>query len=572
MDRSRSMGLVTRGCVLVGLLAAASGARGQEAPTPETLEPRAPEELGVGVGVTGRPGDPLPLSLTEAIALGVENNLDVEVVRHDPPIADLDHRAAWAVHEPVIDGGFQFASIESPRANPLQAGTGEMAINSQQRTLDGDLGISGLIPKLGWRWDVTYTGNETESDQPILVSLNPQFTADLTATFTLPIARGFLWGQEWVQVKTTGIGRGVALEQFRQQLMDTVREIEDAYWGVVARKQDLEVALKSLETARALLDQTRTQYEVGVVSRVEVTEAEAGVADREFRLIDAENNYRNTQDVLVDRILGRELRPGTQYEVVPQDAPDEYTELPVDVELASQRALELRPELDELRRQIEQQEVQVKFARNQRLPQVDLVGSVGFNGLSGRSRSPDEAIGLGGGDGDGAGQIAQSPTGPEFFDADDDFFKDEGADTHTIGFQVSIPLGNTQARSNHRLEELRLRRLGVQRMRLEQAIILEVRAATRDLRSALQGIRAAERAVDAAQEQLRAEQIRLEQGESTPFDVLEREEDLVEAENRLIGALEVYRNSVSALDRAQGTILRDRNVVVEEALRRPRSF
>lgn len=548
-------------------LALASAASGQGGRGEDPLRPLAPEQLGVGVGVTGRAGDPLPLSLANAIALGIENNLDVEVVRHDPPIADLDYRAAWALHEPVLDGGFSFASNESPRANPLQVEPGAAPEPiSQTRTLDGDIGLSALIPKLGWRWDVTYTGNETESDQPILFSLNPQFTADLTASFTFPIARGFLWGEEWVQVKTTGIGRGVALHQFRQQLMDTVREIEDAYWGVVARKQDLEVALKSLETARALLDQTRAQYEVGVVSRVEVTEAEAGMADREFRLIEAENDYRTTQDVLVDRVLGRKLRPGSQYEVVPEDAPEQYADLPVDVEVASQRALELRPELEVLRQQIDQQAIQVKFARNQRLPQVDLVGSVGFNGLAGRPRPP--APGDGDGDGGFGGDPAAGFVGQEFFDADDDFFTNEGADSHSVGFQVSIPLGNTRARSEHRLEKLRLRRLGVERVRLEQAIIVEVRAAIRDLRSALQGIRAAERAVDAAREQLRAEQIRLEQGESTPFDVLEREEDMVQAETALIAALEVYHNSVAALDRAQGTILRDRNVVVEKALRR----
>jgi len=88
----------------------------------------------------------------------------------------------------------------------------------------------------------------------------------------------------------------------------------------------------------------------------------------------------------------------------------------------------------------------------------------------------------------------------------------------------------------------------------------------RGLRSALEGIEAADRRVAAAREQLRAEQVRLELGESTPFAVLEREEVLVDAERQHTGALQTYHDSVSALDRAQGTILRDRGVVVEEAL------
>jgi outer membrane protein TolC len=92
-----------------------------------------------------------------------------------------------------------------------------------------------------------------------------------------------------------------------------------------------------------------------------------------------------------------------------------------------------------------------------------------------------------------------------------------------------------------------------------------VREAIRNLESALEGIEAAERRRVAAEEQLRAESIRLEYGESTPFDVLQREEDLVDAESQKILALQLYHTSITALDRAQGTILDNRNIVVEEA-------
>ena len=89
--------------------------------------------------------------------------------------------------------------------------------------------------------------------------------------------------------------------------MDTVQTTVNSYWGLVAARDRVRVAQKSLETARALLDQTRTQYEVGVVSQVEVVEAEAGVANREFELIRTANEYRNAQDSLIDAVLGREL-------------------------------------------------------------------------------------------------------------------------------------------------------------------------------------------------------------------------------------------------------------------------
>ena len=93
---------------------------------------------------------------------------------------------------------------------------------------------------------------------------------------------------------------------------------------------------------------------------------------------------------------------------------------------------------------------------------------------------------------------------------------------------------------------------------------LEVRRAVRGLKSTQEGIEAAERRTAAAAEQLRAERIRLQYGESTPFDVLQREEDFVEAESQLIVAFQSYRTSTTALDRAQGTILRSHNVAIDQ--------
>jgi outer membrane protein TolC len=131
---------------------------------------------------------------------------------------------------------------------------------------------------------------------------------------------------------------------------------------------------------------------------------------------------------------------------------------------------------------------------------------------------------------------------------------------------LSIPIPNTTARANVSKGELELRRANTNVRRVEQDIVKEVRDSVRNLTSALEDIEAAERFVAAAREQLRAERIRLEHGEATPFDVNQREDALVEAESRRIGALFVYHGSVTTLDRAQGTLLEDRSIVLDRAL------
>jgi outer membrane protein TolC len=333
--------------------------------------------------------------------------------------------------------------------------------------------------------------------------------------------------------------------------MDTVQEVEDAYWNLIATSEQKRVAQKSLETAKALLDQTETQYEVGVVSKVEVVEAEAGVADRDFNLIAADNRYRTAQDRLINLVLGTGLTADSTLHLEPTDHPKDYVTYHVDAEEATKRAFEQRPELKIADDAIERQKLELRFAKNGRLPGLDIQFTYGNRGLAG-TENPS---------------LAGGPIGiPEgnFGDTVDHYFSDNAADQITARAVLTIPIPNTAARSQVSQGELELRRITVQKRRLEQDIILEVRKAVRDLMSAQEGIEAAQRASEASAEQLRAERIRLEYGESTPFDVLLREEDFVEAESREIDAIQLYRLSVTGLSRAQGSILATRNIAIDQ--------
>jgi outer membrane protein TolC len=527
-----------------------------------------------GAPAASQPGaDVIPLSLHEAIALGIENNTNVQLIRYEPPISEYDYQAAWGAHDPTLFADYLYRSTNLPVASTF------FPAQFVERVGEGNVGFTGLVPRLGWTYDLSYNGTSTSTNS-LVQTLGKTYTTNLTARVNAPILKGAWWGGAWTAVELTNIGTGIALEEFRQRLMDIVGGpppgpllrpveqnlgIENAYWGLGARKQEFEVAVKSLETARELLRQAKAQYDVGVVSRVEVTEAEAGVADREFRLLIAENLYRNAQDELIDRVYGPRLTPTSELEIEPTDRPENYVTFTFDPDLSTQRAFERRPELAIAHQVVEQSEISLKFAKNESLPQLDLVASYGTHGLSGNQPNcsfqnilPD-------------GSCATPPTQPvgigtDYSNADRFWFEGNDNRIWTGGARFSIPIPNTTARSRVGIRELDLRRARTNVLRAEQDIVKEVREAVRNLKSALEGIEAAERAVAANAEQLRAEKIRLEHGESTPFDVLQREEDLVTAESQRITALRVYHGSVTALDRAQGTLLEDRGIVLDEAL------
>jgi outer membrane protein TolC len=525
--------------VLAWLVLPAPPGRAEEPPpSPATPSPLATPTLHGN----------LALSLREAIAMGLENNLNLEVQRHGPLIADEDYQIAWGSYDPEFYANAVWEDIETPNA---------IAINQQTTTslkgVEGEGGLRGLVPWLGASYGISLASSRLETNNTIQ-SLSPALTSEVLFTLNVPLLRGLIWNEPWTRLKTTRVLREAELENFRRDVMDTVRDIEAAYWDLIASDEQLKVEQKSLETAKALLEQTQTQYEVGVVSKVEVTEAEAGVAAREFSRITAENRYLTAQDRLINLVLGPNLTAESKLMIQPTDRPEDYVVYDIDVEEAVRKALDNRPELAVAVREIERQEIALKFAKNQRLPQLDLVGEYGNSGLAG-DPNPDLSPILGGG---------VPSVGSDYRDTYDDFFTQSAADRVVAGGIFSIPIPNTAGRHGVSKSELELRRAVVQKRRVEQQIVLEVREAARNLASAQEGIASSERRRLAAEEQLRAERIRLEYGESTPFDVLLRERDLVGAETEKIFAFRVYRTSVTDLDRFQGTILENRNIAIDE--------
>jgi outer membrane protein TolC len=517
----------------------------------------------------GSEANTLTLSLQEAIELGLQNNLGVQIQRFNPLIAEEDLRIAWGAYDPIWESELGWNKERLPSSFTLD-GT-EL---STGKTLDGEGGFVGLLPLLSTQYSAKLASQRVTSNSSIQ-SLSPEYRSTTIFSVTQPLLRDLIWNEPWTRVKVSTIGYESSREAFRLDVMNIVAGTEDAYWNLIATHEEMLVAEKSLETARALLDQTQIQYEVGVVSRVEVVQSEAGVADREFRLIVAKNRYRQSQDDLIDLVLGEQLRPETTLAIEPTDRAGDYVTYDVDVEESTRVAFENRPELTLANQEIERLIIQEKFAKNQRLPRFDVTGSYYYQGLSGRQNPDNDPscrfV-------DPVAEPRCDPTNPAFDpaalaaprrnygDSYNDFYDSNGANNWAVGGFFSIPIPNTSARHRYTQAQIELRQTRTQKRRVELDIIVQIRAATRNIRSSQQGIEAALRGVAAAAEQLRAEQIRLEYGESTPFDVLLREDDLVQFESQKITAFQVYRSSLTALDRQQGTILRNRNIAIDEVM------
>ena len=491
-----------------------------------------------------------PLSINEAIAVGLQNNLDVQVNRYQPYIGELTAGAAWGAYDPTFNGEVGYDSSQFRNVNILNNLGGEDY--DQQNivaTVSGQAGISALIPYWGASVDIGLDGSSADTNQSF-IPFSPLYNSGLTIGASIPLMRGLIWNEPWTQVKTTRLAYDADLDNFTTSVMNTVQQIIGNYWNLVATKEQVRVAQKSLESNQALLDQTQTQYEVGVVSKVEVVQAEAGLANSEFDLIVAKNNYRDAQDQLISDVLGNHLHASTDLLFDPTTSPQFTSVQPVDLNEAVATAFEKRPELAAAQRRLDQGEVQLKFAKNQRLPQLDVGVRYRTGGTDGLANDAYTFT-----------QIVPEQEG-NFGDTFDSYFQADRPREFVAQAQVSIPLGNIAGRKNVSKARIELRRANSQIVQLKQQIIVAVRSAARGLLASAQGVQAAERRRVAAVEQLRAEQIRLEHGESTPYDVLLRQSDLVDAESQKIAALQAFRNAQAQLDRQKGTILDTWNVSI----------
>jgi len=525
------------------LVADASGTPGARSRFDATVAEQA--DPGTRTVLAEVPDIESQLTLDEAIQLALRNNLDIEIARTAPAVAETAIRQAEGAFDPVGTARYIFDHGEEPIASFLNP-------NNTRVSSDGwdyGGGIGGILP-FGLRYSMNTGVNRIETDRAIS-ALDRQFTARWNNEITMPLMRDFRDNQANVTLRRSRMSRDMSEDEFRVQLSGIVASVEDRYWDLAAKRAAVNVAQKSLKTAEDLLQQTIVQEEVGVVSRVAVTQARAGVAERDLNLIRAENARDNAHDLLLDTLLAPSAAVFEDRELIPE--PPRFEDYPVDLAVSIQRALKNRPEIAMQEKAVEMAKLEVKLADNQAKPRLDLVGSFGLAGLSGRQTD-----------------AVMTPLDlPESgIDSFDDFFNASGEKSYRMGLEVEVPFFNRTGKGSaaqRRIEERRART----RVRLqEQLVVREVRQAVRGIESAAKSVRAAERRRAASLESLRAEQERLRLGDSTPFQVLEFDADLSEAEGQVIDALRSYENAITELERVQGTLLQKRRIEIDDELNR----
>ena len=475
-----------------------------------------------------------PLSVEEAVTLALEQNLDLRVERINPLIQDTLVADARSVYAPTLSTTVVGDDRDSPAANIFAGGE----VRVTDRFLQDSVDVVQQVPWMGAQYSARWNGTRTSTTN-IFSTFNPVLRSNLSLNYTQPLLRNFGIDGFRQQIAVTRANRDLSDIQLRRTVVQTERDVRNAYWQLVFAQSFLAVQRQSLELAEESLRNNRTRVEVGTMAPIDMFAAEAEVARNTESVILAEADVERAEDRLRTLILDPDTPEFWSIRLQPNDSPVLQAR-EIDVEAAVRYALLNRTDLDTVDKNLEVTDTNIRYYRNQRLPDVNLQVDYGLTGLGG-----ERLIRSGGFPGMVVGREQKS-----FGSVLGDIFANDFPNL-TVGVTVSYPLGTSSADANLERSRLERSQSEASRRSLELRIATEVRDAARSVRTNLQRVEATRASRELAERSLEAEQRKFEVGLSTNFLVFQAQRDLATARNSEQSAILDYIRSLVDFDAVQ---------------------
>jgi outer membrane protein TolC len=558
------------------------------------------------------------LSLSDALALALENNFDIAIARYDLDIADTDilrtrtGQAPMGVPtnvvngtlgssptilstgggpggttvgsggagsgsaglvlttaglgptpeslEPSVTGAIQFDRAHTPSTNFISGGTS--TTNSYNFAYNQGF-VTGTQLQFAFNNSYASTSNG-------ITTYSPELSSIFKATVTQHLLQGAgIWvNKRFIyQARNT---RRITDASFRQQILYTVNQVENIYWGLVQAYEDVQAKERNLAQSTKLASDDRKQLEIGSVAPLQVVQDDSIVNTDKQALIAAQSNL-NYQQQIIKQAVARNLNDAALSiaPVIPTDrvTVEEIPEEKQPVEELVQEAFQQRPELEEAVLALRNDEITLKGTRRGLLPVFDVFGYMAGQGIAGTinpnldcsfyplGQCPTSTPGV-------PGKIYVPPTG--YGTAANNAFNNSAPDKG-IGFNLSIPLGNKYAQSVQARSLMEYRQA---ELRLEQ-LYTQIRMQVVNAQSALINDRALVQADIAARDYNRqnvdAEMTKLRYGSSTTANVMLQERGLATAEDNLIAAHAAYAKDRAGLYQTLATTLQHYGINLQEA-------
>jgi HAE1 family hydrophobic/amphiphilic exporter-1 len=483
------------------------------------------------------------LTAAEAVALALENNLGIKAARIDPEIQEINLVGARAGWLPTFSATVQTNSNTAPNQNFLSGAQGS---STSSDNFGNEVGLQQTL-RWGGNYNVGWDSSRFNSNSSFS-TFSPQLRSSLSLNYTQPLLRNFSIDNIRQQVQVTTKNMEITDVGLQQTIAQMTRTVRNAHWDLAYTIASLGVQQQSLELAQESLRNTRARVEIGTTPPIDIVAAEAEVARRREAVIVAESQIETAQDNLRTLVFDPGMPDFWSIRIEPSELPP-FQATVVDVEAAVRNALERRTDLTQLRKALEVDDINIKYFRNQTLPDVNASFNYGLQGLGGtqlqRGAGP-----FGPGSGDVIGQSDRS-----FGTVLGDLFANEYP-SWTFSVNVGYPIGTSSADASLARARLEQNQARTQLRNQELQITSEVRQAARQVQTSQQRVESSRSARELAERTLAAEERKFEAGTSTSFLVFQAQRDLSLARNVELQNVLEYNRAVIDLEAVQDVPLR----------------
>ncbi len=470
------------------------------------------------------------LSLADCITQALEHNLDIQIERYNPVIAEATRNVVYGDYDPVVSLRSNHDFNQDPGGLDAQA---RPYLGSSSDTDSMSASLSGLLPG-GLNYSISSFANNTYGSAPRFViigtntiTLRSEFEQSraqfLMGELRQPLLKNFWIDGTRLNLRLRTKDLKVADLNLRLRIINTVGSVEQAYYDLVSARENVKSAEIAYRLAGRLYQENKKRVEVGALAQLDERQAQAQMAANQAAVIEAQRSVDFTQNVLKN-LLSDDYEKWHPVVIVPAEM---LAALPADLDVqeAWNLAFQLRPDLHALVIDLERRDLITRYQRNQLFPQLDVFGSVGWQG-----------------------------NGTEFSDALGQM-TEGSAPRHGYGASLTFPLSNRRARENFRISKDERAQAELRIRQFRQQVMVGVSDAIQQADSSFQRVGATREARQFAEEALAAEEKKLANGKSTSFEVLRLQRDLTQTRFDETRALTDYNKALATVRQREGSTL-----------------
>jgi len=507
------------------------------------------------------------LTLKEAIYIAIRNNPALTAVALDPLAAEESVKLADAAFDPDLTSQLDVSKSVTPVTSPFQV------LNANaftQKMYDWNFGVNKVSALTNGTLGISFDNNRTLSNSSF-ASVNPAYTPTLEMSLVQPLLRNFGWEFATLNVSLSESAQRTSQWNYGSALNDFVQRIANDYWGVVQADENLQVAESALKFNNDLVRVNRISVRVGTLAPIDLQEAQSAASTAEANVYAAEAALKTSRAALRQDVMLNPAGTFVPEDIEPAQQPNPNIEIKDTEETALEKMVEYSPALGGLRESLRTTLLQVKFAENQTLPELNIGTQFGVTAVAGTtpctSFNPTAAT-PGGNCNEGPPPPTggfngrRLPFGGIYGDALNRML-DARFYNYAAVLSFEMPLDNAAAKAALAQARITYEQSRMQYRAALSESVLQIESSLANLHADIKRVQATRAAVFYAEKSLRDEQVRFRVGMATTHDLLQFQSELVTAQGNQVTADTDLENARIAMWHAEGTLMNVFNIDFE---------